>query len=132
MEGLVGGLAIIELAPDRYRPLHAERGKEALLEVWPFSFALALGHRQRQGLPFSLLISAPDAARGGIKVPIAALQAKPGGRPDRTGRQEPHGAKVGETIEDPARGIVIQGLRGHRLAEEQGGVLLSAELCQAG
>src|SRR5215475_11502183 len=109
-------MALIELAPDRYRTIHAERGKDAWLEVWPFIFAIAIGHLKRQVLRFSILIIAPDAARGGIKVHIAARQAKPGGRPDRTGRKEPHGATVVETIEAPARGIVMQGLRGHRLA----------------
>src|SRR5215813_7528295 len=109
-------MAILELAPDRYRTIHAQGGKDELLEVWPFIFARAIGHLKRQVLRLAILVIAPDAARGGIKVHVAARQAKPCGCPDRTGRKEPHGAKVVETIEDSARGIVIQGLRGHRLA----------------
>src|SRR5262245_48814850 len=101
-------MALRELAPYRYRPIHAERGKNAWLEVWPFIFAIVLGPLQRQVLRLGLLVRAPDAARGGINVPRTARHAQPWGRPDRTGRQEPPGATGVETIEEPARGIVLQ------------------------
>jgi hypothetical protein len=81
-----------------------------LLEVRPLIFAIAIGYLKRHVLRLGILILAPDTARGGIKVHIAALQAKPHSGPDRTGCEEPHGAKVVEAIEDPARGIVVQGL----------------------
>jgi hypothetical protein len=47
---------------------------------------------------------------------VATLQAKPRGCPHRTGREEPHGAEVVEAIEDPAHGIVVQGLWEYGLA----------------
>src|SRR5215470_3518031 len=104
------------LAPNRYRTIHAQRGKDELLKVRPFIFAIAIGHLKGQLLRLSKLVIAPDTARGRIKVHIAALQTKPHGRPDRTGREEPHGAKVVEAIKDTPRGIVVQGLWGHGLA----------------
>src|SRR5262245_5236344 len=67
----------------------------------------AIGHLKGQVLRLGKLIVAPDTARGRIKVDIAALQAKPHGSPDRTGREEPHRAEVVEAIEDTPRGIVV-------------------------
>ena len=64
-------------------------------------------------------------------MPRAALQATPRGRPDGTGREEPHGAAGGEAIEDTARGIVVQGRRGYGLTSEQCGVLLGEARFQA-
>src|SRR5262245_8907540 len=92
IEGLVGGIAIVELAPYRYRTIDAQRRKDELLEVWPFIFAIALGYLPGEVLRLGKLIVTPDTAGGRLKVHLAALQATPRGRPDRTGREEPHRA----------------------------------------
>src|SRR4029450_14018921 len=97
----------------------------------PFVLAIAIGHLKGEVLRLGKLIVTPDAAGGGIKVHIAALQAKPRGRPDCTGREEPHRAKVVEAIEDTARGIALQGLRGGRLTQTRLSVLLCGELFYA-
>jgi hypothetical protein len=99
-----------------------------LLEVRPFVLALALGHLQGEVLRLGKVIVTPDTAGGRIKVHRASLQAKPRGRPDGTGREEPHRAKVVEAIEDTARGIVVQGLRGDCLTQKKLSVLLGEEL----
>jgi hypothetical protein len=83
-----------------------------LLEVWPLILAIAIGHLKGEVLGLGKLIRTPDAAGGGIKMHITALQAKPCGSPDGTGREEPHRAKVIETIKDTAYRIIRKGLRG--------------------
>ena len=62
----------------------------------------------------------------------AALPAPPRSRPDRPGREEPHRAKGVEALEDPARGSVVQGLRGYGLAQKKLRVWLGQALFQAG
>jgi hypothetical protein len=64
-------------------------------------------------------------------VHVAVLQAKPRGRADGTGGQEPHGAAGVEPIEDAPHGIVSKGLRGSRLAQEDRSVLVCKELFEA-
>src|SRR5215470_17859101 len=131
IEGLVRRIAILGLAPNRYRTVYAQGGEDALLEVRSLILAIAIGHLKGQVLGLGKLVLAPDTARGRIKMDVATLQATPHGRPDRTGREEPHGTKVVEASEDTPRGIVVQGLWGHGLASEQCGVLLGEELFQA-
>src|SRR5919109_1639278 len=81
MEGLIGGIAIVELAPDRYRTIHAQRGQDEVLEVGPCIFAIAIGHLQGEVLGLGKLVIAPDTVGGRIKVDIAARQtAWPPGR----------------------------------------------------
>src|SRR5262245_11733223 len=109
-------MAILGLAPKRHRPVHTQAGEDAWREVRPLRLALALGHLAGQGLRLGTLVLAPDTAGGRITVPRAALQAKPRSRSDGTGGAEPHRAEVVEASEDPARGIVVQGRRGHGLA----------------
>src|SRR5919108_3577502 len=124
-------MADLGLAPDRHGAIHAEGGQDELLEVRPFVLAIAISHLKGEVLRLGKLIVTPDTAGGRIKVHIAALQAKPHGRPDRTGREEPHRAKVVEAIEDTSRGIVVQGLRGYSCTQKKLGVLLGEELFQA-
>jgi hypothetical protein len=112
MEGFVRGLAIVALAPDGHGAIHAERGQHKLLEVRPFVLAIAIGHLEGEVLRLGKLIVAPDTARGGIKVHIAASQVKPRDRADGTIGKEPHGAEVVEAIEDAPHGIIRKGLRG--------------------
>src|SRR6185503_7320818 len=112
-------IAVLGLAPDRHGAIHAEGGQDAVLEVRPFVLAIAIGHLQGEVLRLGKVIVTPDTAGGGIKVHIAALPAKPHGCPDRTGRAEPHRAKVVEAIKDTARGIVVQGLWGYSLPQKK-------------
>ena len=53
-----------------------------------------------------------------------ARQAKPCGRADGTGGQEPHGAEVIEAIQDAPNGIVIQGVWREGVTQEEFGVLM--------
>jgi hypothetical protein len=65
-------------------------------------------------------------------VHLAALPAKPRGRPPRTGREELHSADLLEASEDTAHGILVHGLRRERLADEPCGVWLGKERFHAG
>jgi hypothetical protein len=116
IEGLVRRIAVFRLAPNRHGTVHAQGREDELLEVRSLILAIAIGYLEGQGLCLGKLIVAPDTARGGIKVHIASLQAKPHGSSDGTGREESHGAEVVEVIKDTSHGIVVQGMRGHGLA----------------
>ena len=131
IEGLVRRIPILGLAPNRYRTLHAQGGEDELLQVRSLILAIAIGHLEGEVLLLGKLVIAPDTAGGRSKVHIAALQAKPRGRPDRTGREELHGADVVEAIEDTAHGIIVKGVRRDSLAQEQFGVLMGKALFQA-
>src|SRR5262244_2925169 len=124
MEAFVGGLAVLGRAPDRPGALHAEGGQDAWLEVRPFVLALAISPLQGEGLRLGTVLVAPDTTGGRSKGHRAALQAQPRGRPDRTGREEPHRTTVIEASEATARGIVVPGLRGDGLPQKKRRVLL--------
>jgi len=102
-----------------------------VLEVWPLRLALALGSLAGPGLRLGTRILAPDPARGGGTGHRAALQAQPRGGADHPGRAAPPRAKGVKAIEDTSCGIVVQGLRGDRLASEPGRVLLGDARFQA-
>jgi hypothetical protein len=73
LEGRVGGMAIVELAPHGHGAIDAEGGQDQRLAVGPFLLAGALGDLEGEGLRLGKLIRAPDTAGGGVKGPIAAL-----------------------------------------------------------
>src|SRR5215813_2900130 len=120
-------MPILGLAPNRYSAIDAQRGQHKLLEIRPLILAIAISHLEGEVLRLGKLVIAPDTARGRIKVYIAALQAKSHGRPDRTGREEPHGTKVVEAIEDTPHGIISKGVRREGLPQEEFGVLMGEE-----
>jgi len=129
MEGLIRGMAILGLPPQRYGTLDAKRGKDKLWQVGALLLALALGHRDRQGRCRGTLGRPPDPARRRLKVPRAALPAKPHAGADRTGGQKPPRPAVVEAIEDAAHRLGGKGLRGDGRAQKQVGVVVGAALC---
>src|SRR5215510_1780877 len=128
IEGLVRGIAIRGLPPNRHGTIDAQSGKDKLFQVGALILAIAIGHLERQVLRLGKLVLTPDTARRRSKVHLASLQAKPHAGSDRTGGKEPHRAEVVEAIEDAAHRIVGKGLRGYGLAQKQCGVLVGEEL----
>src|SRR5215813_1506412 len=121
-------MPILGLAPNRDSAIDAQRGQHKLLEIRPLVLAIALGHLEGEVLRLGKLILTPDTARGGIKVHITALQAKPCSSADGTGSKEPHSAEVVEAIEDASHDIVVQGVRREGFTQEEFGVLMGKEL----
>jgi hypothetical protein len=68
IQALVGGIAILRLAPDGHGTIHTQGGQHKLLEVRSFILAIAVGHLKREVLCLGKLRVTPDTARGRIKV----------------------------------------------------------------
>ena len=130
VEGRVRGMAILRLAPQRYRAIHAASGQPTRLQVGALLRARALAHAEGHVLRFGTRVITPETACSRLNVHLAACHATPCSGPDGTGRHELHGAHVGEAIEDASPGLVVQsGWRAGR-AEASRGVLVRQQRFQ--
>ena len=134
MHGLLRGLAILGLAPERDGTIDAPRGADALLQVGALVLALALGKPQGPLLRFGLLWGQRIPLyhyRSRSKVARAFIEAKDASGPSGTGRQHLPGARGIPALQAPSHGIVLQGPGRHCFAQQQGRILVRKELFQA-
>ena len=119
VDGLVRGVAILELADDGHVAIDAQQREYELLEVRALVFAVAMGNVERRLFALSAEVIAVQTHRGRVEVGVVRGDGKAFQGTDRQRREDLLRACLKEAIEHSADVIVAEVLRGQFLAEQQ-------------